>query len=611
MSKGIEHRIGLKDQFTPVLSKINNGILQHKTSLKELEKTSNNTWSAIKTGIGLVGIAMAGLSFASLGTNVLQLASDAEEMQAKFNVVFGSMRKDAEDWATTYRDVVGGSRNEIKSMLADSQDMLTGFGASTAQGFELSKQIQTLGTDLASFGNLQGGAAEGVERMRKGLLGETENLKAMGIVINETILAQKLASEGDKRKFKDLTELEKVQLRYRIAVDQSKNAIGNAERESDGYASQLLNLKGVLADSGAEIGAKLLPVVNEVLPKLADAVVGATNAALGLYNIVVGNWGMISPVVYGVVGGLVAYRTALILANVATVAKATSLKLLATWTTFYGNASVAAGGKVGLLTLAQRGLNAAMKANPIGFIIGLIAMLVTGLIYLAKNWEQVKLVAMNTWNVIIDATQASVNWLIGITNTMIQAFVFAWDSIEYGGKSIWKGILSIATSGVNFFIGLVNGMIDNALSGINVLIKGANAVSSALGFGDALSEISFGGLGKVDFTSSMDDIEKPQWNSDLNVIPKVDMSGAKFSDDTIIAQVNKAQAEKNKNKAATDDKQDELIDALNNNTEAQSTNTKATKDNTKATKATLKNMTATGIADGLVSRIERGIWGTT
>lgn len=611
MSKAIEHRIGLRDQVTPGLAKINKSTLQYKSSLKDLEKTSNKTWSALKTGIGMVGLAIAGLSFATLGTNVLKLASDAEEMQAKFNVVFGAMGKDAEDWAKTYRDVVGGSRNEIKSMLADSQDMLTGFGASTSQGFELSKQIQTLGTDLASFGNLQGGAAEGVERMRKGLLGETENLKAMGIVINENILAQKLASEGDKRKFKDLTELEKVQLRYRIAVDQSKNAIGNAERESSGFASQLLNLKGVLADSGAEIGAKLLPAVNEVLPRLANAVVGVTNAALGLYTIVTDNWSMISPIVYGLVGGIAAYIVAITAARVANIAKTNSLKLLAMWTTFYGNASAASGGKVGLLTLAQRGLNAAMKANPIGFVITLLSLLVTAGIYVVKNWEQVKLAGMNTWNAIVGATQWAVNGLIDGANFILRGFIFVWDSVEFAGTSIWNGILKAGEAGVNGFIGLINGMVDNALSGVNVLIKGANAVSNALGFGDAVKELSFSGFGKVDFSGAMANVEKPKFDSDLNLIPKVDMSGAKFSEDAIVQQASKAQTEKDKNKATSDDKQDELINALNSNTDAQTGNTKATKDNTKATKATLKNMTASQISDGFVGRIERGIWGTT
>jgi hypothetical protein len=139
MAKAVERRMTLRDQVTPTMKKINNGTLAYKKSVKDLEKTSNKTWEKIKSGIGVVGVAMAGLSFSVLANNMLKSASDAEEMQSKFNTVFGGLSSDAEAWAKDWKKSVGGSRNEIKGMLADSQDLLTGFGATKNDAFSLHK----------------------------------------------------------------------------------------------------------------------------------------------------------------------------------------------------------------------------------------------------------------------------------------------------------------------------------------------------------------------------------------------------------------------------------------------------------------------------------------
>jgi hypothetical protein len=580
LSKAVERRMTLRDQVTPAMRKINNGTLAYKKSVKDLEKTSNKTWERIKSGIGVVGVAMAGLSFTALANGMLKSASDAEEMQSKFNTVFGGLSSDAEAWAKDWKNKIGGSRNEIKGMLADSQDLLTGFGATKADAFLLSTQFQTLGSDLASFSNIQGGATEAVDRLRKGLMGEHENLKALGIIINETILAQRLASEGDKRKLKDLTELEKIQLRYRIAVSQSTNAIGDAERTSGSYANQVRNFQGTLKDASAELGKRFLPIATQGISSLTNLIVSSTDAALGLYTVISSNWSNISPIVYGVVGSLVAYKVAIIASNLYTVAKTKSLQLAAWWTTFYGNANSGAAKKVGILTLAQRGLNAAMRANPIGFVITSLGLLVTAGLYVIKNWEQVKLVGMNTWNTVVDVAEYGVNSYIKYANIMLRAYKFAFDSIEFAGKSIWNGIISTAENEVKN------------------LLKPLNSIRKQMG----MSAIT------ADFSSAKVIAEKPKWDSSLNLIPTVSFDRGKFSDDSIMSQTKKAQEERDKKGQKEQKATENWTNALNANTSAL-IETKGG-GNTFNTTIQQAQMTAEEIADKLFGRIERHLYKT-
>jgi hypothetical protein len=147
-----------------------NGVYKKLDNIDNRASKLSQTFGKIAKGIAVAGAAI-GTAIAGVGVKSVQIASDAAEMQSKFETVFGEMTNAAESWAKEFRDKVGGSRVEIKGMLADSQDMLTGFGASTQEAFKFSTQIQELGTDLASFQNIQGGAEEAVERLRKGLLG--------------------------------------------------------------------------------------------------------------------------------------------------------------------------------------------------------------------------------------------------------------------------------------------------------------------------------------------------------------------------------------------------------------------------------------------------------
>jgi hypothetical protein len=60
----------------------------------------------------------------------INLAGNALEMESKFDIVFGELNKQADDWAENFVDKVGGSVYTVKDMMASTQDLLTGFGAS-------------------------------------------------------------------------------------------------------------------------------------------------------------------------------------------------------------------------------------------------------------------------------------------------------------------------------------------------------------------------------------------------------------------------------------------------------------------------------------------------
>ncbi len=203
-----------------------------------------------------------------LGVTAVKLASDFEETQSKFNTVFKDIRSDADLTAKNLSDNFGLSSKASLQLLSDTGDLLTGFGFTQEEALKLSKEVNELAVDLASFNNLTGGAEQASQALTKALLGERESIKQLGIVINEADL--KSFAEEQGLIFKELTRVEKATLTYQLAIKQSQNALGDHARTSKTLANQLRQLKGELQDVGAELGVELLPVARQLVTTFRD-----------------------------------------------------------------------------------------------------------------------------------------------------------------------------------------------------------------------------------------------------------------------------------------------------------------------------------------------------
>ena len=79
----------------------------------------------------------------------MKAASDVSEMETKFNVVFKSLASEADQWSVNYANAIGRSKYEIKEAISNQADLYQGMGFTADEAFNLSKQVTTLGYDLA------------------------------------------------------------------------------------------------------------------------------------------------------------------------------------------------------------------------------------------------------------------------------------------------------------------------------------------------------------------------------------------------------------------------------------------------------------------------------
>lgn len=230
-------------------------------------------------------------------------ASDFDENLNKVDVAFGSSSKQVKDWAKTATASFGLSQNSALEMTSQFGDMGTSMGLSSKEAANMSTSLAGLAGDLSSFKNID--VEQAMTALNGVFTGETESLKTLGIVMTQTNLDAFALEKGFGKTTKEMTEAEKVALRYAYVMDKTKNAQGDYARTSDGTANSIRTFQESLKNLAVIIGQNLLPVITPIIQKMTAliqklgemspaaqrmiTVAGLLAAAVGPLVLIIGN----------------------------------------------------------------------------------------------------------------------------------------------------------------------------------------------------------------------------------------------------------------------------------------------------------------------------------
>jgi hypothetical protein len=246
-------------------------VLDSKEFKKEVgnaSKQSEKSVKNIKKGFGSLKTVVAGVLtgvVAAAFKNVTKKAIDFEEAVNKFNVTFKGVEKEADKVRANLVNNFALSSKAATELLSNTGDLLSGFGIVGQEAIKLSSEVNTLAADIASFANVP--VAQASEAITKGLLGERESMKALGIAILETDVQQRLLAKGQQNLTGQALKAARAQVTLELATEQSKNAIGDFARSSDSTANTLKKI-GAIADDvqiliGQELVKSLKPTITE------------------------------------------------------------------------------------------------------------------------------------------------------------------------------------------------------------------------------------------------------------------------------------------------------------------------------------------------------------
>lgn len=197
-----------------------------------------------------------------------------------------------------------------------------------------------------------------------------------------------------------------------------------------------------IKDMFGKIFEKVKPALEETWQILSDAGSVAIDIAQGIIN----HWDRISPIIYTVVGAITAYNLAITIRNNKEMIYLGYMKTKNALDTI-------AAILTGQLTIKQWALNAAMNANPIGLVIGLIAALI-GIIWMAwRNWDKICNFIGRAWEWLKEVIN-------GICEVLVGIFMPIWDAVCNAVIWLKDIILGVCDVLGGIFLEIWNGAID-------------------------------------------------------------------------------------------------------------------------------------------------------
>lgn len=212
-----------------------------------------------------------------------------------FTVSLGEYSANAQKYAETVRSALGIDYSEWERTQGVFNTLIEGFGVTGDKAAYMSQNLTQLTYDIASFYNLSFSEAE--KKLQSAVAGELEPVRRIGYDLSQaklTAIAQNPENYGkttyaineetgaieantvaldenlDRQiaNFNELTQAEKVQLRYIALMTQVTEAQTDLSRTLDDPANQMRIFKEQLSMTSRELGNVFIPMLNQVLPYL-------------------------------------------------------------------------------------------------------------------------------------------------------------------------------------------------------------------------------------------------------------------------------------------------------------------------------------------------------
>ncbi|MCK4758544.1 MAG: hypothetical protein KAT69_00770 [Candidatus Aminicenantes bacterium] len=297
----VAYLIRARDQYSKIAAKVAQSTDRMKKKIKEAGKAFAEFSGKMRKAGKMLSIG-ATLPIAFLANSLKNAARDAGETESKFGTVFSSISEKANKVAANLAKNYGLASDKSKQLLSDTGDLLSGFGFTQEEALNVSERVNKLAVDLASFTNFSGGAEGASAALTKALLGERESLKSLGIAISEENVKKKIAqllSEGQR--FSSLRQA-KAQATLALAVEQSKNAIGDFARTSEDLANQERITNARTRELKIAFGKLLLPISLKITKAIQKMAIWLAALSPGMKKAIL------------IVGGLIAVLGPLLLA---------------------------------------------------------------------------------------------------------------------------------------------------------------------------------------------------------------------------------------------------------------------------------------------------------
>ena len=235
-SKTLDIIIATKDASTATLNRVNTAFAGFRKNLSGMGADVSAATSAIRSLV----LAYAGIEGFRRTADIIK-----ESDQAIFNLQnsVGAANREfkntgsVDDWNDAVRRLSGQLKiytdTELRNAVSRTVDMTKRLGLERGQMEEVIKRSADLGAGKVEL-------TDAIERVTAALRGEAEASEYLGLTLNETyVKGWYEAHRANETQWKDLNDLQKAQVRYRVLLDQTSQTQGRAAASADTFGGAL------------------------------------------------------------------------------------------------------------------------------------------------------------------------------------------------------------------------------------------------------------------------------------------------------------------------------------------------------------------------------------
>lgn len=244
-------------------------------------KGIKNQFSGLKSAINSLVKPLAALfavgAVVNFGKECVELGSNIAEVQNVVDAAFGDMSYKVEEFAKTSIEKFGMSQLAAKKTASTYMAMAKNMGIAGSTASDMAITLAGLTGDVASFYNISQELAD--IKLKSVFTGETETLKDLGVVMTQDNLAAYALAQGIEKSIDEMTQAEKVVLRYNFVLDNLAIATGDFARTSDSWANQTRILAMQWQELMSIMGQSIITILTPVVKTLNSIVASLINVA--------------------------------------------------------------------------------------------------------------------------------------------------------------------------------------------------------------------------------------------------------------------------------------------------------------------------------------------
>lgn len=219
-------------------------------------------------GLGAGFTASVAPAIGSFARDVLTMGGSLEQIERKADTVFGETRSQIDAWAKDNARSFGLTRSELTNVSASFADLLVPMGFTRQEAADLTTETVGLSGALAEWSQGQYDASEVASILSKAMLGEREQLKTLGISINQAEVDTRALAIAQADGRDEITSMDKAVATQQLTFERSQDAQAAFIENTDSATRKQAELRARTQEAKEAIGRGLVPVLETSLTVL-------------------------------------------------------------------------------------------------------------------------------------------------------------------------------------------------------------------------------------------------------------------------------------------------------------------------------------------------------